>query len=251
MHTPSVILSIAGFDPSGGAGILADIKTIHALGGYGTAVITAQTVQNTCGVKQIWSEPVAGVQAQIDALFEDLPVAAVKIGMLGTEAMAKGVLEALTGFTGPVVVDPVLKSTSGHPLLQTQGCAFKQLLRRATLITPNLIEAEQLAPGCSAQQLPHYFSTAVLLKGGHGQGHRLEDQLLLPEGEIVRFCHPRIDTPNTHGTGCVLSSAIATLLAQQMPLTQAVETAIAWLHKRLQAAHWKLGHGQGPIPLTR
>lgn len=251
METPKVILSIAGFDPSGGAGVLADIKAIQALGGYGTGVVTAQTVQNTCGVKQVWLEPVKGVQAQIQALFDDLPVTAVKIGMLGADEMAQGILEALERFHGPVVVDPVLKSTSGHPLLAAPGQAFEALLRRADLVTPNLEEARQLIENVPAEQLAAYLGTAVLLKGGHGAGNQLTDTLLLPDGTAHPFSHPRINTPNIHGTGCVLSSAIATLLAQGMSLPCAAEQAIDWLQQQLAHSHWQLGKGAGPICLTR
>ncbi len=249
MSSPPVVLTIAGFDSSGGAGVLADLKTIHALGGYGCAVITAQTVQNTQGVRDIWLEPTDGVCAQIAALLEDLPIAAVKIGMLGSDEMAAAVTRSLRHFDGPIVVDPVLKSTSGATLME-QGEAFDTLLRRATLITPNLDEAQQLWGSSDIRQISRMKDTAILLKGGHGPGETLVDQLLMPDRKILPFEHPRIDTPNTHGTGCVLSSAIATLMARGRTLPQAVAQAIEWLQVQLRASHWRLGRGNGPINIT-
>lgn len=254
MQTPPVILSIAGFDPSGGAGVLADLKAIHACGGYGCAVITAQTVQNTCGVQEVWLEPVAGVMAQIHALRSDLPVTAVKIGMLGTDTMAQAVLNALENFSGPVVMDPVLKSTSGATLMQ-QGEAFEQLLRRATLVTPNLPEGEQLLgdfrpPDQLAQALAQRFNTAVLLTGGHEAGEQLTDRLALPDGRLHHWTHPAVPTSNTHGTGCVLSSTLATLLAHGLPLESACEQAIEHLQRWLVQSDWRLGQGHGPIRIT-
>lgn len=255
MHTPPVILTIAGFDPSAGAGVLADVKTIHACGGYACAVITAQTVQNTCGVKDLWLEPIESVIAQIQALRQDFPLAAVKIGMLGTDAMAGAVAQALQDFDGPIVVDPVLKSSSGATLME-QGEAFDALLQRATLITPNLLEGEKLlghpVPADQlAAALSHRFHTAVLLKGGHGAGETLTDYLSTADGTLKHWSHPRVSTRNTHGTGCVLSSAIATALAQGSTLSQACEQSITRLQQWLRHSQWQLGHGAGPIHLTR
>jgi len=255
MHTPPVILTIAGFDPSAGAGVLADLKTIHACGGYACAVITAQTVQNTCGVKDLWLEPIEGVIAQIRTLRQDFSLAAVKIGMLGTDAMAQAILECLNDFQGPVVIDPVLKSSSGQTLME-KGRAFNALLQRATLITPNLLEGEKLLghplPADQlATALSQRFHTAVLLKGGHGQGETLTDYLATPDSTLRHWSHPRVSTRNTHGTGCVLSSAIATALAQGKTLPQACEQGITRLQQWLRRSLWQLGHGAGPIHLTR
>ncbi|SIN68904.1 hydroxymethylpyrimidine kinase /phosphomethylpyrimidine kinase [Sulfurivirga caldicuralii] len=249
MNTSPVILTLAGFDPSGGAGLLADIKTIHALGGYGTGVITAQTVQNTCHVRATRMEPPELITAQIAALMEDTPPAAVKIGMLGSAAVTDAITAALKDWQGPLVLDPVIASSSGHPLYHDPLSTLLPLLRRATLITPNHAEAEQLAQAldCEPQDLPTALGCAVLRTGGDLAGGTLTDELLMPEGWQQTFTHPRVDTPNTHGTGCTLSSAIATLLAQKKPLEAAVAEAIAWMQQRLAASTWQIGHGRGPI----
>lgn len=255
--TPPVVLSIAGFDPSGGAGILTDLKAIHACGGYAVAVITAHTIQNTQGVRAV--EPVSPqlVSAQIRSLFEDTPPSAIKVGMLGTPAMAEQVLETLqqVRFTGPLIVDTVLKSSSGHALMSTLDTAWHTLLQRATLITPNLPEACQLLGQPShtpsetlGRTLCERYGTAVLLKGGHGAGPELEDQLWLPDQpEPQRFRHPRHETRNTHGTGCALSSAIAARLASGESLADATAQAIACLQQWLAQSHWTLGKGTGPL----
>lgn len=249
MNTPPVILTLAGFDPSGGAGLLADIKTVHALGGYGTGVITAQTVQNTCHVRATRMEPPELIEAQINALMEDTPPAGIKVGMLGNATVVDTIATALKDWQGPLVLDPVIASSSGHPLYDDPLPTLLPLLRRSTLITPNHAEAERLtqALDCEPQDLPRKLGCAVLRTGGDLEGNTLTDELLMPDGTRQTFTHPRVDTPNTHGTGCTLSSAIATLLAQKKPLEAAVAEAIAWLQQRLAASTWRIGHGRGPI----
>ncbi len=249
MNTPPVILTLAGFDPSGGAGLLADIKTIHALGGYGTGVITAQTVQNTCHVRATRIEPPELIAAQIAALMEDTPPVAVKIGMLGKADVVEAIATALEDWQGPLVFDPVIISSSGHPLYDDPLSTLQPLLQHTTLLTPNLHEAKQLgqALGCAPEALARELGCAVLLTGGDMAGDQIIDRLYLPDGAVQTFSHARIDTPNTHGTGCTLSSAIATLLAQGRSVSEAAQQAIEWMQRRLTASNWRIGHGRGPI----
>lgn len=249
MSTPPVILAIAGFDPCGGAGLLADVKTIHALGGYGVGVITAQTVQNTLAVRA--TEPVSPtlIRDQLAALLDDTPPQAVKVGMLANQAVSEAVLTGLARWHGPLVMDPVLASSSGHVLYDDPLPTLLPLLRRATLITPNRQEATRLAAtlDCAMEALPQRLGCAVLLTGGDEVGELIEDRLLLPDGQAYAFRHARVETRNTHGTGCTLSSAIATLLAQDKPLPEAVSQGIEWLQQRLAASDWRIGQGRGPI----
>ncbi len=249
MNTPPIILALAGFDPSGGAGLLADIKTIHALGGYGTGVITAQTVQNTCRVQATRIEPPELIEAQLGALLEDTPPDAIKIGMLDKADVVEAIATALEDWQGPLVFDPVIVSSSGHPLYDDPLSTLKPLLQCATLITPNQHEAEQLGQtlGCAPEALAHELDCAVLLTGGDMAGDQIIDRLYLPDGAVQTFSHARIDTPNTHGTGCTLSSAIATLLAQDHSVSEAIQQAIEWMQRRLAASNWHIGHGRGPI----
>lgn len=249
MHTPPIILAVAGFDPSGGAGLLADIKTIHALGGYGTGVITAQTVQNTCAVAATAPVSPALIAAQITMLLDDTPPDAVKVGMLGNAAVVEAVASALAPWRGPLVLDPVIVSSSGHALYDDPLDTLLPLLHRATLITPNRHEAEQLAQelGCSPATLAEQIDAAVLITGGDSAGEWITDYLYAPNGTVQSFTHGRITTANTHGTGCTLSSAITTLLAQGEPLTQAVAEGIEWMQLRLAASDWRIGQGRGPI----
>ncbi len=249
MHTPPIILAIAGFDPSGGAGLLADIKTIHALGGYGTGVITAQTVQNTRSVAATAPVSPALIGAQIRALLDDTPPAAVKVGMLGNAAAVEAVVSALAPWQGSLVLDPVLVSSSSHALYDDPLDTLLPLLQRATLITPNRHEAERLAQalGCSPETLAEQLDCAVLITGGDSAGEWITDYLYAPNGAVQPFTHARVATPNTHGTGCTLSSAITTLLAQGQPLTQAVGEGIGWMQQRLAASDWHIGQGRGPI----
>lgn len=254
------VLSIAGSDPSGGAGIQADLKTIGALGGYGMAAITALTAQNTRGVTAVHVPPAAFLVAQLDAVFADVRVDAVKIGMLADAAVVAAVAGRLTAHAAPnIVLDPVLVATSGDAL-GTPGVVeamLQALLPHARLVTPNLPEAARLAgrPVATtlaamqdtARALVQVGARAVLVKGGHLTGAEAVDVLF--DGGLMRvFTAPRIDTANTHGTGCTLSSGIATCLAQGADLPGAVERAKAYLTEALRrSVDLTVGSGHGPV----
>jgi hydroxymethylpyrimidine/phosphomethylpyrimidine kinase len=260
---PPRLLSIAGSDSGGGAGIQADLKTFAAHGAYGMTVVTAVTAQNTLGVTAVHEVPVAVVEAQIDAVLGDLGADAIKIGMLASRAIVRAVTARLAahlrGTATPVVLDPVMVAQSGDPLLRDDAVAalMEELLPLATLLTPNLPEAARLtgsAVGSEAERRAVAAALAargpaVLLKGGHGQGEEILDLLQLPArsgGEIHRFTHPRQATRATHGTGCTLSSAVAARLAAGDDLVAAVGGAIGYLQGALAAAY-RLGAGQGPV----
>ncbi len=252
------VLSIAGSDPSGGAGLQADLKTFAAFGCHGMAAPTALTAQNTLGVTAVHLPPPNFVAQQIAALFADSEVAAVKIGMLGSAAIVEAVAEALAGYAGPLVLDPVLVATSGAVLGDDAVIAAMraQLFPRATLITPNLAEAARLLGGATldddaaieaAARRLRGGSTAWLIKGGHGAGDMAVDLLLDADG-LARFASPRQPTRNTHGTGCTLSSAIAAGLAKGETLRTAVASAKHYLDAALAGAdRLAVGHGPGPL----
>ena len=256
----AIALTIAGSDSSGGAGIQADLKTFAAFAVYGASVITALTAQNTIGVQAVSAVAPDFVAAQLASVLDDLAVGAVKTGMLANTGIIQAVAAALAKRPDiPLVVDPVMVATSGDPLLQPDAVdAFKAILfPRAALITPNLPEAARLlgAPVAKSEAeardqlvaLGRLGAGAVLLKGGHGGSDEAVD-LLLIGGEIRRFASPRIDTRNTHGTGCTLSAAIAALLAQGIGLEMAVERAKAYVHHAIEAGrHLGVGHGHGPV----
>ena len=254
------VLTIAGSDSGGGAGIQADLKTFSALGTYGASVITALTAQNTRAVTAIHEVPPEFVTAQLDAVFEDIAIAAVKIGMLSSP----GIIEAVaTGIRRHrprhVVVDPVMVAKSGDRLLREDAVSAlkEQLLPVATVITPNLPEAAVLLgapaprdePGMieAATALRRLGPAAVLLKGGH-MAHEDSIDVLDDGEEPLTLVAPRVATSNTHGTGCTLSSAIAASLARGLPLRAAVRAAKAYLTGALQAAdRLDVGHGHGPV----
>jgi hydroxymethylpyrimidine/phosphomethylpyrimidine kinase len=256
---PPRLLTIAGSDSGGGAGIQADLKTFAAHGGFGMSALTAVTAQNTLGVRAIHALPPAFVEAQIDAVLEDLGVDAIKVGMLADAPLVEAVAGRLAGVraTGraPIVVDPVMIAASGDPLLEPGAISAlrDRLLPLATLITPNLPEGERLL-GAAASGLGERerlartlgeIAPAVLLKGGHADEDPLTD--LLWDGErIHRFRHPRLATRATHGTGCTLSAAIAARLGRGEPLVEAVAGAIDWLHQAIARAP-ALGRGAGPV----
>jgi hydroxymethylpyrimidine/phosphomethylpyrimidine kinase len=258
--TIPIALTIAGSDSSGGAGIQADLKTFAALGVYGASVITALTAQNTRGVSGIHPVPAAFVAAQLDAVFGDLDVKAVKIGMVAQLATIETIAAALTRWSpAPIVLDPVMVATSGDQLLSADaaGGLRTKLIPRATLITPNLPEAaallgEPVASGEAAiaaqgRRLLALGCPAVLIKGGHGQGAESIDYLVSESGTIA-LPAPRLVTNNTHGTGCSLSSAIAALLARGEAQETAVRNAKAWVTAAIAAAdRLDVGHGHGPI----
>ena len=259
MTTP-VALTIAGSDSSGGAGIQADLKTFAALGVYGASVITALTAQNTSGVSGIHVVPADFVTAQIDAVFSDLGVRAVKIGMVAQLATIDAIVAGLTRWSPKhIVLDPVMVATSGDRLLATEAVEAlrTKLIPLASLITPNLPEAaalldEPLALSESAiegqgKRLLAMGCRAVLIKGGHGQGPESIDYLIGDNG-IIALAAPRIATKNTHGTGCSLSSAIAAGLVKGEDVETAVRHAKAWVGAAIAAAdRLDVGHGNGPI----
>jgi hydroxymethylpyrimidine/phosphomethylpyrimidine kinase len=254
-----IAVTIAGSDSSGGAGIQADLKTFAALGVYGATVITALTAQNTRGVAAIHDVPADFVAAQIDAVFSDLKIDAVKIGMLSTAPTIETVAAALARRRPPnVVLDPVIIASTGASLLRPRAIdALRKLVGQADLLTPNLPEAAALlnlplardehVMEVQAQKLLEFGAKAVLIKGGHGEGPESVD-LLVDPGGCTRFAAPRIATKNTHGTGCSLSSAIAAGLAKGLPLAEAVGQAKQYVTAAIAAAD-RLGIGSGPGPL--
>jgi hydroxymethylpyrimidine/phosphomethylpyrimidine kinase len=256
----TTVLTIAGSDGSGGAGIQADLKAIAACGCYGLSVITAVTAQNTMGVTASYAIPDHFIVEQFEALANDIRVDAVKIGMLGSQEAAETVAELLGRLKGiPVVLDTVLRSSSGKALFPDQNLAtLKRLFPLATLITPNLPEASLLtghekSPTTGGEveemalQLNREKASSVLIKGGHGEGSECND-CLLHEGRFHWFSNRKIITQNSHGTGCTLSSAIAAELAKGTAMTDAVGKAIAYTRSALEAgASWRLGNGNGPL----
>lgn len=252
------VLSIAGSDSGGGAGIQADIKTITALGGYAATAITAITAQNTLSVRDIHPVPSAIIRAQIDAVLEDIGADCIKTGMLLDSEIIEGVYERLTALGPhiPRVVDPVMVATSGARLIDEGAVAAlkARLIPGAALLTPNIPEAEVLcdmkvtdleAMKRAGQALLALGARAVLLKGGHMMGPQVQDVLVSGQG-IEIFSSPRIDTEHTHGTGCTLASAVATGLAQGMGLVDAVRRARNYVHEAIRTAPG-LGAGQGPL----
>ena len=244
--TPRVLI-VAGSDSGGGAGIQADIKTVTMLGGHAMTAITAITAQNTLGVQGVHPVPTDMVIAQIDSVASDIGVDAVKIGMIGSADTAVAVAERLSRpdlAQAAVVFDPVMVATSGSVLADERTiAAFKALLDRAMVATPNLPELEAL--GGEDAVLAHGCS--LLVKGGHAEGDTVIDRLLeTGEGEVARWEAPRIDTPNSHGTGCTLASAIATGLAQGMPLEPSIARARDFVRLALLDAPG-LGGGHGPM----
>ncbi|HEY0212509.1 MAG TPA: bifunctional hydroxymethylpyrimidine kinase/phosphomethylpyrimidine kinase [Paenirhodobacter sp.] len=252
------VLSIAGSDPSGGAGIQADIKAISANGGYAMAVLTGLTAQNTQGVQAVQLIDPAMISAQIAAIRADIRIDAIKIGMLGSAQIILTVVAALEGLTVPVIVDPVMVAKGGDRLLATDAVSALRthLLPRAQVITPNLPEAADLLAlplarsrqemETQARALLTFSPGAVLLKGGHLSDHDTPDLLLTPQGPHW-FEGPRHPTRNTHGTGCTLSATLATLLGRGLPLPKAVEAAKTYVAGAIAAAdRLNVGHGHGP-----
>ena len=256
------MLSVAGSDPSGGAGIQADLKTVEACGGYAVTAITSVTVQNTLGVRRVHALEAALVADQLRALLEDLDVAAVKTGMLGSPAVVEALAEMLQASPGrPLVVDPLLCSSTGHVLNgeTTLASITEHLAPLATLLTPNLTEAAEMTgldvhsvteAEQAGRRLLDSGWKAVLVKGGHRRSAVTTDLLIGRRGTRV-FEGPRIERTNTHGTGCVHASAIATGLARGMSLEQAVEAAREFVAGCIRHG-LQLGHGVGPVdPLHR
>ncbi len=256
-----IAVTIAGSDSSGGAGIQADLKTFSALGVYGASVIVALTAQNTRGVTGIHAVPPAFVTEQIDAVFGDLDVAAVKIGMLASPALIEAVAEGLERHAARnIVLDPVMVAATGARLLEEEAISVlrDRLMPLAAVVTPNLLEAAALLDGpvaqderemlVQAERLRSFGAAAVLIKGGHGEGAESVDVLLTAKGASMRFAAPRRSTRNTHGTGCTLSSAIASGLAHGLPLEAAMGEAKAYVTEAIAAADGlSVGRGYGPV----
>ncbi len=256
----AIALTIAGSDSGGGAGIQADLKTFSALGVYGASVLTALTAQNTRGVSAVHDVPPGFVAAQIDAVFSDIAVDAVKIGMLSQPEVIRTVRQGLDRWSvANVVLDPVMVATSGDLLLVPEAVETLRtvLLPRASIVTPNLHEAARLtetllaetaeAMVAQGEALMRMGAQAVLVKGGHGSGPEAADVLLTAAGPLWLTAH-RHPTRNTHGTGCTLSSAIAAGLALGLDLTQAVRAAKAYLTAAIRSAdRLRIGEGHGPV----
>ncbi len=259
MRRYPTVLSIAGSDPSGGAGIQADLKTFSALGVYGAAAVTAVTVQNTLGVKYVHALPPDVVHDQITAVAEDIRPDVVKVGMVNDISTLEAVVDALREFRPRcLVVDPVMVSSSGCPLMQpgARSLFIKDLLPLTDLLTPNLPETWLLAERTAerdgdlrsaALEIMSLGARAVLVKGGHMEGLERTDILFRPSGERI-YTAPSVTSRNTHGTGCTLSSAISAYVARGMELGDAVEKAKAYLTRALEAGRdVSVGEGTGPL----
>jgi hydroxymethylpyrimidine/phosphomethylpyrimidine kinase len=254
------VLSIAGSDSGGGAGIQADLKTFSALGCFGMTAITAITAQNTCGVNAIHAVPADILAAQIDAVVTDIGIDGVKIGMLHDPDVVNVVAQAIKRYKWErVVLDPVMVTAGGDRLIaeETVAVLVRELFPLVTVITPNLDEAALLLGrslqaeselAAAAEELMKSGAQAVLLKGGHLPGEEVVDLLLQRDGAMVRMSNPRIRTRNTHGTGCTLSSAIACYLALGHELAESVRLAHSYIHLAIaHGANVQTGHGHGPL----
>ncbi|WP_313188949.1 bifunctional hydroxymethylpyrimidine kinase/phosphomethylpyrimidine kinase [Sphingobacterium sp.] len=253
------VLSIAGFDGSGGAGIQADTKTISSLGCYAMNVLTALPVQNTQGVKNIFDIPVEAVREQLDCLFEDIYPDSIKIGMVHNSKLVETIAYSLKDYKGSIVFDPVMVSTSGHRLIQEETiAAIKELLFPiAQIITPNLDEVSVLvgreintvhAMEEVADEILNLGCNAALLKGGHLQSDILTSILIQKNHAAQYFESKRVNTKNTHGSGCSLSSAIASFLARGYHLEQSTENALIYINSAIKGSKDLLiGKGNGPL----
>jgi hydroxymethylpyrimidine/phosphomethylpyrimidine kinase len=260
---PSV-MTVAGFDPSGGAGIQADIKTISALGCFATSALTAMPVQNTLGVQSIHPIPVEVVAAQMRAIVDDIPPDAIKIGMVHSTELVDTIVGVFaeyhgSGWRDKIVFDPVMVATSGHRLIEdaTIGAIIEKLFPLAAVITPNMDEAAVLA-GMVIENLDDMYAAgekilklgpqSLLLKGGHLKTPRLVSLFFDGVGGVAEFHSERFDTCNTHGSGCTLSSAIASLLARGHSLPDAVRKAQEYVTEAIKhGADVKVGNGNGPL----
>ena len=255
------VLSIAGTDPTGGAGIHADLKSFEAAGAYGMAVVTALVAQNTQGVRSIHIPPVNFLQEQLDCVKDDVLIDAIKIGMLGSVAITETVSEFVSSLPDgvPVVCDPVMIASSGDRLLEPAAeRAVQELARRATVVTPNLPELAVLAGVEEPRTLEEAIAVAsewaatngtwVVVKGGHLDGEHADNATVSPDGHVTRVPCPRVETKNTHGTGCSLSSALAARLAAGDTLDAALQWATEWIHEAIaHADELHVGKGHGPI----
>lgn len=254
------ILSIAGTDPTGGAGAQADLKSISAAGGYGMSVITALVAQNTTGVQSIHTPPLDFLREQLESVVSDVKIDAVKIGMLGSAEVTEVVAEFLTRVPDTVVVlDPVMVATSGDRLLAEEAeAAVRSLATQVDVVTPNLPElavltgtelATSLAEAVAhAQAFATEHGTTVIVKGGHLTGPRADNAVVTPDGAVHPVPSTRIDTPHTHGTGCSLSAALATRLGAGEEIAAALTWSTHWLNEAItHAAELAVGHGNGPV----
>ncbi|HEY3777054.1 MAG TPA: bifunctional hydroxymethylpyrimidine kinase/phosphomethylpyrimidine kinase [Rhizomicrobium sp.] len=255
---PARVLIIAGSDSSGGAGIQADIKTATALGAYAATAVTAVTVQDTVRIHAIHPVPASIVRDQIACVLDDIGADVIKVGMLGSADIVAAVADILQEKARgiPLVLDPVLTSTSGTPLLEETAISVlkERFLPLTMLLTPNIPEAEALARmyvrktdemRSAAEKLRMLGPQAVFIKGGHAEGETVED-ILVWQGGVETFEFPRVHTSNTHGTGCTLATAIACGLANGMPLALAVRRARGFVQNALKDAHG-FGRGYGPL----
>ncbi|GAB2607585.1 bifunctional hydroxymethylpyrimidine kinase/phosphomethylpyrimidine kinase [Belliella aquatica] len=259
MKTYIPVLSIAGSDSSGGAGIQADLKTFSALGCYGMTVITATTAQNTQGVRDIHSIPVSHIAAQLDAILEDIMPKAIKIGMIDRPEVVDCLVEKLKGLAIPIVFDPVMVATSGDRLIREETIEVikEKLFPITTLLTPNLDETEILCGfeihtleemKKAAAYLQKFIPNAVLIKGGHLQTEMIQDLLVFSDGKERVFESEKIQSSNVHGTGCSLSAAIAAELAKGHELEEAVTKARNYIYQAiLNGKTVKTGKGNGPL----
>jgi hydroxymethylpyrimidine kinase/phosphomethylpyrimidine kinase len=253
--TPPILLTVAGFDPSCGAGTAADLKTFAAHGCYGVAAITALTVQTTAGVEDVHVTPAATLRAQLEALLKDAEIAAVKIGMLGNRANAAAVAEFLDGHKfAHIVLDPVLRSSGGSELVDAAGAKYiaSELMKRVSVMTPNTAEAEVLSGlsvndttgmEAAARKLVEMGARAVIVKGGHLE--RAVD-VLYDGKEMITLGGDRLRVENTHGTGCTFASAIAAQLALGRALSEAAMLAKAYVTKAIEKSY-PVGHGRVPL----
>jgi hydroxymethylpyrimidine/phosphomethylpyrimidine kinase len=255
LPTPPCVLAVAGSDSAGGAGIQADLKTMLALGVHGMSVVCAVTAQNSVGVQGYWEVPPDAVRAQLASVLGDIGVQAVKTGMLASAPIVQTVASMLAGVPAPIVIDPVAVSKHGDSLLTggTLDALKRDLLPLATVVTPNLLEAElltgqQITDEAGMRRAAEALSALgprwILVKGGHLAGNPVD--LLFDGSEVTRFPGQRIDSPHTHGTGCTLASAIASYLALGMAVPAAVEAAKEFVTGAI-AAGFPLGAGIGPV----
>lgn len=250
-------LSIAGFDGSGGAGIQADIKTFSALGCYGMTILTAIAVQNTCGVKNCYNIPLNCIEEQLSTIFEDITPSSIKIGMLFSSHIIELVADFLEKYARniPIVLDPVMVAKSGDPLLQPEAVSAlkNKLIPISTIITPNLPEAYSLTDNTQdleelCNKLLALGPKSVLLKGGHASGNQSNDLYMNQNGDKSWLKAPRIESNNTHGTGCTLSAAVCSFLALGYPLLESCKYAKDYLYNAILAAKDdSVGHGHGPV----
>lgn len=252
----NTVLSIAGSDPSGGAGIQADLKTIEAHGLYGMSVITALTAQNTLGVRDVLAVPAGFYEVQLEEVLSDIFPDAVKIGMIPDENIMYSTYELLKKYHAKnIVIDTVMVSTSGKRLMEENAVKFysDSFLSIADVITPNILEAQLLwgkEISCesdmeaAAEYISHKTGVSVLVKGGHLTGRSAD--ILFHKGKISRYASERIENPNTHGTGCTLSSAIACGLAEGMTIPESVERAKKYISGAISAG-LDIGRGNGPL----